>query len=123
MITIHVLGNLLIEEDRLPLEIIDELKTAFPLINFEELDTAEDVRGDINIIDTVKGIKKVSLIDIDQLETDKIYSLHDFDLAYTLRLMKKTGLLKEVRIFGVPEKISKAEAVSQLKDLIKATLL
>ncbi|MCD6547063.1 MAG: hypothetical protein J7K22_00755 [Nanoarchaeota archaeon] len=86
----------------------------------EELENQGD---ELFIIDCAKGIKKVCLIEnIEQLETNKIFTMHDFDLAYNLKLMKKIGLIKNVKIFAIPIKISKEEALNQLKKLIKSTL-
>jgi Ni,Fe-hydrogenase maturation factor len=80
----------------------------------------EAKEGELIIIDTVVGINEVIVInDIEKLKTDKIYSMHDFDLAFNLKLLKKIGKLKKVTIFGVPQKINKKEALKQLVELIK----
>jgi len=123
---ILVFGNPLVEKDRLPLELMKELRKEFPQIEFKEFDTAEDLQNEgreLNIIDAVEGIKKVELIiDIDSLQTSKIFSLHDFDLAYTLKLLKKMKMIDSVRIFGVPMNAKKEDAFMQLKELIKINL-
>jgi len=120
--TIYVFGNPLVKEDSLPLKLIDKLRKEFPLLEFKEFDTVEDMEleKELNIIDTVKGIKRVELIeDIDKIITDKIYSMHDFDLGYNLKLSKKMKMIDKVRIFGVPMRISEREAFKSLKKLIK----
>jgi len=125
MKTIYVFGNPLVKEDSLPLKLIDKLKKEFPSIEFKEFDTVEDLEleKELNIIDTVKGIKKVELIeDIDKIITDKIYSMHDFDLGYSLKLLKKMKMIDKVRIFGIPMKINEEKVFSQLKSLIKSSL-
>ena len=119
---IYIFGNPLIKEDSLPLKLVDKLKKEFPSIKFSEFDTVEDLEleKELNIIDTVKGIKKVELIeDIDKIITDKIYSMHDFDLGYNLKLLKKMKMIGKVRIFGIPSNISEKEAFKQLCKLIK----
>jgi len=119
---IYVFGNPLVKEDSLPLKLIDKLKKEFPSIEFSEFDTVEDLElvEELNIIDTVKGIKKVELIeDIDKIITDKIYSMHDFDLGYNLKLLKKMKIIDKVKIFGVPMNISEKEAFDQLCKVIK----
>ena len=64
------------------------------------------------------------LIDnIEQLETKKIFTMHDFDLAYNLKLMKKVGIINSIKIFGVPIGINKQKALNQLIELIKSTLV
>ena len=120
--TIYVFGNPLVKEDSLPLKLIDKLRKEFPLLEFKEFDTVEDMEleKELNIIDTVKGIKRVELIeDIDKIITDKIYSMHDFDLGYNLKLLKKMKMIDKVRIFGIPMRISEGEAFKSLKKLIK----
>jgi len=122
--TIYIFGNPLVKEDSLPLKLIDKLKKDFPSIEFREFDTVEDLEGrELNIIDTVKGIKKVELIeDIDKIITDKIYSMHDFDLGYNLKLWKKMKMIDKVRIFGIPIDMKEKKAFEQLKDIIKSNL-
>jgi len=122
MKTIYVFGNPLVKEDSLPLKIIEKLRKEFPSLQFKEFDTVEDLEmeKELNIIDTVKGIKKVEIIeDIDKIITEKVYSMHDFDLGYNLKLLKKMKMIDKVRIFGIPAKISEKEAFKNLKKLIR----
>lgn len=121
MKTIYVFGNPWVREDSLPLKLIDKLKNKFPSLQFKEFDTVEDLEIDkeLNIIDTVKGIKKVELIeDIDKIITGKIYSLHDFDLGYNLKLLKKMKIIDKVRVFGIPIKMNEKKAFLELCKLI-----
>jgi Ni,Fe-hydrogenase maturation factor len=126
MKTIYVFGNPLVKEDSLPLKLINKLKKEFPSLQFKEFDTVEDLdlEKELSIIDTVKGINKVELIDdIEKITTSKIYSLHDFDLGYNLKLFKKMKMIDKVRIFGIPPNIKEKEAFEQLKKLIITNLL
>ncbi len=121
--TIYVFGNPLVKEDSLPLKLIGKLRKKFPSLEFKEFDTVEDfeLEKELNIIDTVKGIKKVELIeDIDKIITDKIYSMHDFDLGYNLKLLKKMKMIDKVRIFGIPSNMKEKEAMKELCDAIKS---
>ena len=121
--TIYVFGNPLVKEDSMPLKLIDKLRKEFPYIEFIEFDTVEelDLEKELNIIDTVKGIKKVELTeDIDKIITDKIYSMHDFDLGYNLKLLKKMKMIEKVRIFGIPSNMKEKEAMKELCDAIKS---
>ena len=62
---------------------------------------------DFVILDVAKGIKKPMLInDLSMLETGKIVSLHDFDLAFFLNMMMKIGTKKKMKIIAVPMKSS-----------------
>jgi hypothetical protein len=116
----YVFGNPLVEEDSLPLRLIEKLRREFPSLEFREFDTTEDLTGrDLNIIDTVKGIKKVMVIgDIDKISISKVYSMHDFDLGQNLKLMKKTGMIDRVSIYGIPMGMKESEALSGVIRLI-----
>ena len=48
--------------------------------------------------------------------------MHDFDLGYSLKLLKKLKLLDSVMIFGVPMRMGEREALKQLKEAISANL-
>jgi Ni,Fe-hydrogenase maturation factor len=121
---IHIFGNPLLDFDNLPLKLASKLEKLFPEIDFVITDPSENIEpidGELIIIDTIEGIEKVVLIDdIEKLETGKIYSLHDFDLAFNLKLLQKIGKLKKVIIFGVPMKGDEKEILEQLRKLIKA---
>jgi Ni,Fe-hydrogenase maturation factor len=116
-----------LEQDSLPLKLIDDLKQRFGDIEFIEFDPTEEnlekEGRNLNIIDTVEGIDRVVLLnDIEKIKTQKVYSMHDFDLGYNLKLLKKLGSIDSVRIFGVPMNIGKKEALGQLVELISANL-
>ena len=123
---ILVFGNVLLKNDSIPLRLVPKLRESFPKIEFKEFDPNDDLEKEgktLNIIDSVEGIKKVVLInEIDSLQTQRVFSMHDFDLAHSLKLLKKTGYVDSVNIFGVPMEISEEEALIQIKALIKATL-
>jgi hypothetical protein len=121
MKTFFVFGNPLVDEDSLPLRIVGKLREMFPSFEFKEFDTIEDLepQREMNIIDTVKGIKNVELIeDVDKITTDKIYSMHDFDLGYNLKIWKKMKLVEKVKIFGIPSDMKDEDALSELSRLI-----
>jgi hypothetical protein len=123
MKTFFVFGNPLVDEDSLPLRLIGRLRSHFPSFEFKEFDTIEDLepQKEMNIIDTVKGIKKVEIIeDVDKIATDKIYSMHDFDLGYNLKIWKKMKLVEKVKIFGIPSDMKDEDALSELSRLINS---
>jgi len=117
--TIHIFGNSLLDFDNLPLKLAPKLQKLFPEIDFVITDPSENLKPinkELIIIDTIEGIEKVTVIDdIEKLETSKIYSLHDFDLAFNLKLLQKIGKLKSVKIFGVPMKGDEKEILEQLE--------
>ena len=119
-----VFGNPLVPEDSMPLRLIERLRKRFPDIEFKEFDPSENLEKEgreLNIIDAVERIKRVTLItDIESIRTQRAYSLHDFDLGYSLKLLKKLDYLDSVKIFGVPMRISEKDALEQLSALISA---
>jgi hypothetical protein len=58
------------------------------------------------ILDTVEGIQDVALVEgdrIDGLVLSPRGSVHDFDLAFQLRYLRKLGKLGEFTIIGIPQ--------------------
>ena len=121
---IYVLGNPLMRQDSMPLKLLPKLRKSFNNIDFIELDPTENFpEGNLILIDTLLNANQVSIItDIDKIRTEKSYSLHDFDLGFTLKLMKKIGKVKDIKIIGIPALIQEEEALKQLKKLIPSLL-
>lgn len=121
-----VFGNSLLAQDNLPLLILDKLRESFPEIEFKEFDPNDDLEKEgreLTIIDTVEGIKKATLItDTNKIIISKLYSMHDFDLGQSLRLLKKMKYIDSVKIFGVPMGMKKKEALEQLTSLLHSSL-
>lgn len=122
---ILVFGNPLLPEDSLPIRLMGRLKKMFPDIDFVEFDPNDNIEYEgrtLEIIDTVADINKVMIItDIDSIKMPPRYSMHDFDLGSTLKLLKKMGYLDKVRIFGMPMRIREDDALSQLCVLISGS--
>ncbi|MEM4397093.1 MAG: hypothetical protein QW757_00545 [Candidatus Woesearchaeota archaeon] len=122
---VYVFGNLLYEKDSLPIKLIPLLKNYFSEIEFIEFEPTEDIENlkekNFIIIDTIQGIKDVVLLtekDIDKIKTEKLFSLHDFDLGYNLKLLKKFGFIENFFIIGLPENIEKEIAIEKIKEKI-----
>ena len=122
--TVLVFGNPLVQKDSLALRLLPKLRKALPGIEFVELDgtEAEEIAGygpDLLILDVAEGIKEPALItDLDKLELPKALSMHDFDLAWNLKLLMKVGKIKSVRIIAVPIKASEIKVLNQIRSLI-----
>ncbi len=123
---ILVFGNPLVRKDSLPPSLISDLRKEFKEIEFKEFDAVEDLQKEgrhLYIMDAVEGIDKVEIIkNVDVLSTSKIFSVHDFDLAYTLKLMKKTDMIDRVTIIGIPINMKKEDAIEQTKKAITSIL-
>ena len=124
--TIHIFGNPLLDFDNLPLKLALKLEKIFPEIDFVITDPSENldpIDGKLIIIDNVEGINKVVLInDLAKIQTEKIYSLHDFDLAFNLKLLQKIGKLKKIKIIGVPMDGDEKKVLNQLTRIIEFSL-
>ena len=77
---IYIFGNPLVVEDSLPLDILPQLQKQFPDIHFSVVDPNENFppEGERNLIilDTVKGIPDVTLLDYSDLATIKKIPFH-----------------------------------------------
>jgi len=117
-ITIYLFGNPLLSFDNLPIRLLPDLKKEFPQIDFRVTDPNENIKPikkELIIIDTVQGINKVMVFNnLDKIQLDKIYSPHDLDLGFNLKLLQKIGELGKVTIFGVPQNIKEEKALKQL---------
>jgi Ni,Fe-hydrogenase maturation factor len=112
--TVYVLGNPLIKSDNLPLMILPALIKTFPKIKFEILDPTESLvlnkKQDLVFIDTVLGIKKVTVFDnLEKFMLSPRVSVHDFDLFLELALLFKMKKIKKIKIIGLPQKGKKRE--------------
>jgi len=119
MIKIYTLGNPLLKEDRLALEVAEELKKKFKGFEFVEFDPIESVEEDAYFMDVAKGIEDVKLVEEECFESSKIYSLHDFDLSQIIPLLKKAGKLKSFKLIAIPFGMEKEEAVEKVGRLLK----
>ena len=117
---ISVFGNEDLPEDSLPVKLIPELKKEFPKYEFIHQDPTEDVlppgEKEWIIIDTVEGIDTVKLFDdVKKINSPRRVSLHDYDLAMHLSLIKKLYPDIKIRIIGVPQMGDEQEI---LKDVV-----
>ena len=118
---VFVFGNEYLEQDSLALKVARKLK--IPDVEFRETSNLSDILccygKDIWLMDVVEGLKEPCVLsDIDKIKAGRIVSLHDFDLAYFLKLLKKTGDVKRVRIIGIPQQGSEKEIVKKVRELI-----
>ncbi|MAG07875.1 hypothetical protein CMO89_00205 [Candidatus Woesearchaeota archaeon] len=119
MTTVLCFGNQFLKQDSLAKELADEIKLkGVDFIKCDSLDAfLESKDKNIFILDVVKGIDKViNIKDIDQLKANKLFSLHDFDLGFFLKLMKRIGKIETANIIGIPQKGDK-EKIKE--DIIK----
>ena len=121
---IYVLGNRLVKKDSLPIRLIPILRKEFPDIEFIEFEPTEDFpkEKELVILDTVINAKEICLItDTDKIISEKAVSLHDFDLGYNLKLMKKFGMIDNIKIIGLPPNIKEKDAIEGIRKIITSS--
>ena len=106
---IYVFGNEYVAEDKRAIEAARELEGKIEGISFVFVDPNEDVpfvnERHVRILDTVQKSQNVALVEgdgIDGLILSPHGSVHDFDLAFQLRYLKKLNKLGEVTIIAIP---------------------
>ena len=107
---VYVFGNEYVAADKRAIEVARELEKTLEGVSFVFVNPNEDLpfvdERRVLILDTVQGIRDVSLIEgdsVDALILSPRGSVHDFDLAFQLRYLKKLNKLGEVSIIGVPQ--------------------
>jgi Ni,Fe-hydrogenase maturation factor len=107
---VYVFGNENVPEDRSAIEVAKKLADTLEDVSFVPVKPNEDApfanERRVVILDTVQGIRDVTLIaggDVDRLVPSPRGSVHDFDLAFQIRYLKKIHKPGEVIIVGIPQ--------------------
>lgn len=102
---ISVFGNPDLDEDNAAIKLIPWLKQKYPgeTIMIEDPSAGLDPADDWLIVDVCKGIDKITeFSDLDKFESVRRVSVHDYDLVMELKLLKKLGKIKKLKIICVP---------------------
>ncbi|MEI7604103.1 MAG: hypothetical protein WCJ19_03725, partial [bacterium] len=90
---IYVFGNKDLDIDNIAIKVSDEINHYFSEIIFQIQDPNDDFLPDekeIVILDAAKGIDKITTFNnLDLLLVSPRVTLHDFDIAFNLKLLKK----------------------------------
>jgi Ni,Fe-hydrogenase maturation factor len=118
--TIYILGNPNFEQDSLPVKLLPKLQKVLPQFQFIHLDPTENLpeQEHLILIDTILDIAEVKLFnekDLEKIQSSPAYSLHDFDLGFQLKLMKKLNKIQKVTIIGVPPEGDENKILIQIK--------
>ena len=107
---VYVFGNEYVAQDKRAIEVAREVEGTIEGISFVFVNPNEDVpfvnERHVVILDTVQDLRDVALVEgdaIDGLSLSLRGSVHDFDLAFQLRYLKKLNRLGEVTIIGIPQ--------------------
>ena len=129
---IYCFGNEFWKADSIVKRLVDDIVKCADVngIEFIKCNGPDDLGAekDLIIMDVVKGIDKVMIIDdINQLkdfDLSNCAGCHDIDLGYWLKLRREIGELDSVKIIGVPElgnlNLIKEKVINQLFKLSKA---
>ncbi len=119
-------GNELIPEDRFAIEVVKEMKKKSPKIDFIHCKSPEEILNYKNykkifIIDVSPNVDDVTVVeDINMLKKRGLFSLHDFDLNFFLKLMEKMGnfKIKDIKIIALPIKGEKKALAEEALEII-----
>jgi len=108
---VYVFGNEDLEIDNKAFDVAARLKNTLKSIDFIKVKPNEDVpfidEKKVVILDVIEGIDEIIEVKGDDLEKIVLpprSSVHDFDLGFQLKYLKKIGKLGEVIIVGLPMK-------------------
>lgn len=119
---VYICGNESVDTDNMPFRLLPLLRENFPDLQFKSFDPTENFPEDnpLYIIDVVLGVKKVVVLkDIDQFEDAPHVSVHDADLGFHLKWLRKIGKCPEVFIFGVPAEGERLTILADLNSVLK----
>lgn len=101
-------GNELVPEDKIAIDVVEEVSKRLKDIKIVHCKSPEDVTrykdyDEVFIVDVSPDVDEVVVVeDISALKKREIFSLHDFDLNFFLRLMDKLDILRDIRIIALP---------------------
>jgi len=102
---ISVFGNFDLKEDNAAIKSIPWLKKKYPGVEIKIEDPVEGLKpvDDWIIVDACAGINKITVFeDLDKFESLRRVSVHDYEVAMELKLLKKLGKIKKLKIIAVP---------------------
>jgi Ni,Fe-hydrogenase maturation factor len=107
---VYVFGNECVAEDKRAVEVAGELEGTIEDISFVFVNPNEDApfvnERHVVILDAVQGLRDVALVEGDEIDGFVLSprgSVHDFDLTFQLRYLKKLGKLGDVTVIGIPQ--------------------
>jgi len=121
---IFIFGNPDFAPDALPLKILPELKKRLPNLEFIIKDPNEDfdLPEKLIIIDTVQGIKKLTVFNsLDQFTNTPNLTMHDFDLGMELKWLAKLKKLPPFAIIGIPMG-AEENIINEIETILKSYL-
>ncbi len=106
---VYVFGNIDLTTDNKAITMAKKLKAVFPQVKFIEIGVNKNIpfetKETVVIMDTVEGLDATMLLeegDLDKLVSTRSSTVHDFDLGFQLKYLKKLGKLGKILIIGIP---------------------
>lgn len=76
------------------------------------------------VLDVAYGIPRVVILeDLERLQEHRLVSLHDYDVAFFLKLLKAMGRLDTTRIIAIPAGYPEKDAIEETRALIEEQVL
>jgi hypothetical protein len=124
MMKIYVFGNQDSDIDNIAINTVDKIRSLFPEVNFiitDPIDGFEPNEREITLIDTAVGIPDIVVFDdINKIELSPRVGLHDYDLSFNLKLLKKLGKIDKVQIIAIPSDYQLDKAAAKLTEILKS---
>jgi len=104
---ILVIGNEILSEESITLQIVRIIRKKYPQFSFVSWDPTEELPKEagkhVHLIDTIYGIKHIRVYQtINDFFLSPRNTVHDFDLPVAIQLLQKLGKITDVKIIGVP---------------------
>jgi Ni,Fe-hydrogenase maturation factor len=107
---VYVFGNEDLGGDMVAITIARKLDGVVEGVEFVFVKPNEDLpfvgEKEVVIMDAVEGVENIEMIEdneLDKINLTKSVSVHDFDLGFQLKYLKKLGKLGKVTIIGLPQ--------------------
>lgn len=107
---VYVFGNKDVSEDSVAFKVAETLKGKIKGIEFIPVSPNQDLpfanKKHVVLLDAVEGIKKVTVVDeqsLDRIISIRSTTVHDYDLGFQLKYLKKLGKIQKVTIIGLPQ--------------------
>lgn len=103
---ITVLGNPDLPEDNVAIKLIPWLKKKYPGAEIKVEDPSGGLipADDWLIVDACEGVDRITEFDdLDKFEELRRVGVHDYEVMTELKLLKKLGKIKKLRILAIPK--------------------
>jgi hypothetical protein len=121
---VSVFGNPDLKEDSLVVGLVPELRKKFPGVEFRVEDPVEGLKppkdGLWVILDVAEGIDRVRVFEkVDKLVEERGVSLHDYEVGMELKLLKKLGKIKDLKIIAVPMGMEEEKVLKEMIEVLQ----